>query len=121
MTWKPITESEIWDMLNASWERMTLPQRRLWDVIKIYPIKWTQNPWGNEGGGFWIVAIYGNHVIWYNDIEDGFNRSTYSKFGTINEYRCNQDELEWTLQHVLNEIKNGIQSGGHLGPPEPIA
>jgi len=121
MTWKPITEAEIWDDINASWERMSMPQRKLWEVIKIDPEKWLQDPWGNEGGGFWVVAIFGKNVVWYNDIEDGFNRSTYSSYGRINEYRCNQDELEWTLQHIVDEIRDGFPSGGHFGPPEPIA
>lgn len=32
--------------------------------------------------------------LWFNDIEDGFNRSKYSDFGKIDEYWCNQDRLE---------------------------
>jgi len=100
---------------------MSLPQRRLWEVVKIDPEKWTQEPWGDEGGGFCVVAIYGNTVIWYNDIEEGFNRSTYESYGRIIEYWCNQDYLEWTLQHVLDEIKDGVPSGGYTGPPQPIA
>jgi len=46
-------------------------------------------------------------VIWYNDIEEGFNRSTYSKFGDIGEYFCNHDELELTMQYVANSLEGG--------------
>lgn len=67
------------------------------------------------------MAIYGKSVIWYNDIEDGFNRSTYETYGRFIEYRCNQDQLEWTLENVLDEIRDGAPSGWHLGQPEPIA
>lgn len=121
MEWSPKTEPEILDELNRSWERMSLPQRKLWEVIKIEPMKWSQCPWGTEGGGFWVVAIFGRTVIWFNDIEEGFNRSSYDKYGTISEYWCNQDELEWILQHVLDEIKDGFSSGGYAGLPEPIS
>jgi len=121
MTWNPITEEEIWSDLNSAWERMTIPQRRLWDAIRIPPEKWQQHPWGDEGGGFWVVAIFGRVVVWFNDIEEGFNRSTYSTHGEINEYYCNQDELEWTIQQILNEINEGTQSGRYAGPPEAIA
>ncbi|MBT3013171.1 MAG: hypothetical protein KME41_15675 [Candidatus Thiodiazotropha sp. (ex Lucina pensylvanica)] len=121
MNWKPTSEAEIWDEINESWERMTIPQRRLWEVIKVDPVKWQQTPYGDEGVGFWVVAIFGETVIWYNDIEEGFNRSSYTKPGEINEYWCNQDNLEWTIQHVLDEIKEGNPSGGYAGPPEPIA
>ena len=24
-------------------------------------------------GGFWVVAIVGRNVIWYNDVEEGFD------------------------------------------------
>jgi len=43
-------------------------------------------------------------VNWYNDIEEGFNRSGYSTYGTIDDYWCNQDELELTAQYLMNAI-----------------
>ncbi len=121
MEWQPITEAEIWSEINSAWERMSLPQRRLWEVIRIVPEKWKQNPWGNEGKGFWVVGLIGNSIIWYNDIEEGFNKSTFTKYGEINEYWCNQDELEWTIQHIINEINDGYDSTGYASPPQPIA
>jgi len=78
-------------------------------------------PWGDMGAGFWVVAIFGNTVIWFNDIEDGFNRSQYSRFGVIDAYLCNQDQLQWTVQYVLDEIRKGQPSGSYVGPPEPLA
>jgi len=120
MAWRSITEEELSDQINEAWKRMTIPQRNLWEVIRINPEKWKQEPWGSKGNGFWVVAIIGKTVVWYNDIEDGFNRSTYATYGEISEYWCNQDQLEWTVQHILNEIGEGCPSGGKLGPPEPI-
>jgi hypothetical protein len=119
-TWTPISESELWDQINRGWEEMTLEQRRFWELIRIDPVKWRQKPYGTQGGGFWVVAIYGSKVIWFNDIEWGFNRSRWTTMGTLGEYWCNQDELQWTVQHVLNELKDGSASGGFAGPPEPI-
>ena len=52
---------------------------RLWEVIKITPQKWSEKSYGKVGGGFWVVALVGCSAIWYNDIEDGFNRSPFSK------------------------------------------
>ena len=68
-----------------------------------------------------MVAIYGSTVIWFNDIEGGFNRSSWSTLGLINEYWCNQDELQWTIQHVFDQWSDGIPSGGRCSPTEPIA
>ncbi|WP_028582204.1 hypothetical protein [Desulfogranum japonicum] len=117
MKWQPIKEEEIWDDLNQSWKRMSYEQRNLWEVIKIIPEKWKQDPWGNAGDGFWVVAIIGKTVVWYNDIEEGYNRSTYSEYGKIEEYWCDQDELEWAIQKIINEIKDGYVSDPKFGPP----
>lgn len=107
MSWQPISELKIWDKLIQAESRMNLEQLRLWEAIKINPTKWQQNPFGNEGGGFWAVAIIGHLVLWFNDIEDGFNVSSYKQYGSIEEYWCNQDELEWTVQSLLNNIQHG--------------
>jgi len=62
------------------------------------------------------VAVRENRVLWYNDIEDGFNVSQYSAVGTIpdNEYWCNQDSLKWALARLAGEPRP------RLGPPQPI-
>ena len=121
MDWQPISEVELWNKINLAWERMTIPQRKLWECIRIAPEKWQQHPYGEEAGGFWVVGIFGRTVVWYNDIEEGFNRSRYMVYGEIDEYWCNQDELEWTVQWLLNSIETGKDEGPYAGPPEPIA
>ena len=30
-----------------------------------------------RAGVFWVVGLIGRTVIWYNDIEEGFNRSAF--------------------------------------------
>jgi len=121
MNWEPLSETEVWDEINSSYERMSLEEKNLWEAIKIIPEKWQEISYGKEGGGFWVVALIGSTVVWYNDIEEGFNRSKYHQYGIIDEYWCNQDNLEWAVQHIINEIKEGYPSGGKAGPPEPIA
>src|SRR5437016_5305732 len=119
MEWQPISEERIWDELNGAWDRMTIPQRRLWQAIRIDPEKWQQHPWGDVGGGFWAVGVMGRTVVWYNDIEDGFNRSHYTRYGMIDEYFCNQDELKWAIQFLINAIEAGYDPGPFCGPPQP--
>lgn len=81
--------------------------RRLWGAILVEPEKWHQHPYGDAGGGFWVVALMGRTVIWYNDIEEGFNRSVYSVYGVIDDYWCNQDELNVTLEYLANALVSG--------------
>lgn len=117
--WQTITLEELEaEMLDAV-SRMDLQQRRLWEVIRINPEKWQQDPYGNEGGGFWVVGLVGSTAVWYNDIECGFNLSSYSSHGIIDEYWCNDDELEWAVQRLLILIMTG-QSSGSFGPPVPL-
>lgn len=79
---------------------MSQDQLSLWSQISIKPQKWSEHEYGSEGGGFWVVAINQNDVIWYNDIEEGFNISPFSKLGTIDKYGAEQDELQWTLNKL---------------------
>src|SRR5215216_230343 len=109
--WQPISVDALKARIGQGRARMTPAQLRLWEAIRIEPEKWQQHPYGDQGKGFWAVALIGRTVVWFNDIEDGFNRSPYTTFGTIDTYRCNQDRLEWTVQFLLNAIASGIDSG----------
>ncbi|HLN24633.1 MAG TPA: hypothetical protein VK558_11680 [Patescibacteria group bacterium] len=119
MNCKPITEVDIWDMLNTASSQMTSAQERLWEAIRILPVKWQQHPYGDRSGGFWVLGIIGRRAIWYNDIEGGFNISQYSRYGIIDEYLCNQDKLEWAIQRIMNFIQLGYEIGPSMGPPQP--
>lgn len=86
---------------------MSPSQLRLWEAIRIGPEKWLQHPYGDAGGGFWVVALVGRTVIWYNDIEEGFNRSSYSAYGQIDDYWCNDDELNLTMEYLMSTLEKG--------------
>ncbi|WP_027386493.1 hypothetical protein [Chryseobacterium gregarium] len=72
-----------------------------WESVKIKPVKWNEKEYGTEGGGFWIVAIFSGKVIWYNDIEEGFNISEFEKLGEISEYGCKI----WAINKLYNLVK----------------
>jgi hypothetical protein len=105
--WKPITRKALLARIAQGYDAMNEPSRRLWEAVRIEPEKWQQHPYGDPGLGFWAVAIVGRTVIWYNDIENGFNRSTYSEYGTIDDYWCNDDELPVTLEYLANALAGG--------------
>jgi len=82
------------------------PESNFWNFIKIEPVKWMEKTMGNEGGGFWVVAVFGNRVLYYNDIEEGFNISLYSSYGEIAEYSCEQSDLYDSVVSIFNGLKN---------------
>ena len=105
--WEPISEAALLARISQGYARMTQAQQRLWNAIRITPEKWRQHPYGDAGGGFWTVGLVGRTAIWYNDREDGFNRSVYSTYGLIVDYWCNQDELDVTVQYLANALDGG--------------
>jgi hypothetical protein len=116
---KPTSEERVWDLINAAVGRMTVPQERFWDAIRILPEKWAQEPYGNQDGGFWAVAVMGRTVVWYNNIEGGFNFSRYSTYGAIGQYFANQEGLEFVIQELMEIVRTGYGIGGQAGPPVP--
>lgn len=99
--------------------RLDSADKLLWRTVRIKPAKWTQHPWGDPLGGFWAVGILGQQVIWFNEIEDGFNVSSYAEYGNIAQYWCNDDELQYAMRKLLVELETG-RMPDKCGPPQPI-
>jgi hypothetical protein len=116
--WSPIALHELHDLIRKSEVEMSPAERRMWSLLRIPPAKWALHPCGNEGGGFWAVGIIGRNVIWYNDIEDGFNMSYYHEPGTILGYYCNQGSLQPVIWDLCHQIETG-ELPGAFGPPRP--
>jgi hypothetical protein len=107
-------------LVQAAVSRMSPRALRLWELIAIPPAKWALHPWADEDGGFWVVAVLGRHVVWYNSIEDGFNTSASSAIGTIDEYWCDQKSLEHVVYGLLHQIDtNDVPP--KAGPPRALA
>ncbi len=109
-----LSEVELQSMLVASWTRMSAIQKRFWKAVQIQPEKWIQQPYGDIDG-FWVVGLIGLTAIWYNDIEEGFNVSKYTTYGVLDEYACQQDELEWTIDRLLFLTITGEKNDYKLG------
>ena len=115
--WKPITEKELYSEIWKTESELQEKYLNFWNLINISPEKWSEPNFGNEGGGFWVVAICGRKIIWYNDIEEGFNISDYTEYGKINGYYCNQDELNISVLRLFELITFGGEIIGQAGPP----
>jgi hypothetical protein len=107
LDWEPIAEIQLLARISQGYARTTEAQQRLWHAIRINPEKWQQHPHGDGGGGFWTVALVGRTAIWYNDIENGFNRSVYSTYGVLDDYWRNDDELDVTMHYLVNALSFG--------------
>jgi tetratricopeptide (TPR) repeat protein len=121
MEWTPITFEELDRLIKGSEALLSGEEAKFWNLLKVVPHKWQQHPWGDEGGGFWVVGVMGNKVIYYNDIEEGFNISTFKIYGAIEEYFCNQSELQKVIYSLTaSEAKNENSAKGYIFPKRAI-
>ena len=105
--WEPILLNELYDQIQKDVTDLNGELWNFWQLIKIEPTKWTGNEYGDDSSGFWVVAICGTKIIWYNDIEEGFNISEYKNYGQIEEYACNQDELSLAVTRLFDFVRLG--------------
>jgi hypothetical protein len=115
--WQPIAREALLERVAQGVARMEPAERRLWMMMRIEPVKWRQEPYGRDGEGFWVVGLIGTSVLWYNDIEDGFNRSKYANHGEIQDYWCNQDELDVAVKYLVSALEHGADLVGMSVPP----
>ncbi|MCA6064968.1 hypothetical protein [Thalassolituus marinus] len=104
--WSPINEPELTAMLADACQRMDTSSQALWQLIQLpKPELWQQHPWGDEGCGFWVLAVMGRQCIYYNDICQGFCRGHFSQWGLIDDYQQEQLSLSERLTQFLKQMQ----------------
>ena len=98
MTWCPVPREELDTRIADELSRLDKSSCEQWERMRVEPVKWRCSPWGADGGRFWVVAEHDGLVVWFNDIEDGFNTSRIEMRGVIAEYRCDQTTLAEVLE-----------------------
>lgn len=88
------------DLIETSYWCMNESERSFWNQIKVKPQLWKASPSGINKYAFWVVGIFGQRVVWYNNIEEGFELSEYASIGTINEYQATQAELHSVVKRM---------------------
>lgn len=104
--WPPIALENLYAEINKTEHLLEKELRNFWKLIKVEPVKWSEKEFGADSDGFWVIAICGKRIIWYNDIEEGFTISNFDKFGEIDNYNCDDFELNQVVWQLYN-IGNG--------------
>jgi hypothetical protein len=98
------TLTEITSILRTEISRMSENEKSFWETISLSsPEEWICKEYDEQEILFWVVALFENNCIYYNHIEEGFNLSRFSQTGVIEEYWCNQDELNLVVISLLNK------------------
>lgn len=78
---------------------------RLWQHIKINPVKWSI-----PSGDAWVVGIMGKKVFWYNAEGNRFVVSDYTNFGKIEVVagKIAQSDVPDTMMSLLSALRASI-------------
>jgi hypothetical protein len=105
-TWQPISFDELYDLIIHTESQLMGELENLWKLIRILPEKWQHKTYCTESSGFWVVAIFGREVIWYNDIEGGFDIGEYNQYGYLLHYSSGQNHLIDLIKLVHGRIEH---------------
>ncbi len=98
-------QNEI-DLTDKELEELDIRAFRLWERIRIKPELWKQKQY-NHAGKLWVVGILGRRCLYFNFVEGGWGWGRFEKWGKINEYHWQQDEIKTTIYHTLFAVDNG--------------
>ena len=100
--WTPVTERHLAAMLRHAEQQLDPALHQIWRLIRLpLPELWQQHPWGDEGCGFWVVAVFGKTCVYFNDISQGFNSSIFMNWGHIEDYQTRTDALDVHLERLF--------------------
>ena len=113
--WTPATIAEVKQILQQDLVACDAEQKAAFHRFEVEPYATPIVRYGQPESVI-IVARRDNEVIYWEDVEEGFNASPVDENGTILEHWCNQDQLG----HALNAWVEGRSLPGKFGPARPL-
>lgn len=97
--WSPITAQELTALLSKQLEACPSSSRAFFELYRVEPYKVPIHRLGNIEQVY-VVAQLPSGVIYYEDVEGGFEFDAIASDGAIPKQGCNQFELK----HVLSQL-----------------
>jgi hypothetical protein len=95
--WQPISAVELGELIARQLRDCEPELIAAFERYKVTPFRAAIDRYGREEHVF-VVARRRDEVMYFEDVEDGFNFSRISPEGKILEHWCNQDELKHALR-----------------------
>ena len=102
-TWKPISEQDLAALIERDLAECTPEARALFSRFRVSLRPAAINR-GDRVESVYVVAQNGRSVIYYEDVEEGFNISALSTDGAIEEPGFEQWELRHALFHWAKRV-----------------
>ena len=112
-TWTPISLDELEALIQVELNECSDELRGVFTKFRVPAYLAPLERYGKLGEVF-VVARRGDEVLYYEDVEEGFNFSPVDLNGRVLEHWCNQDELRFALVHWLSAPEEDARA--RLGP-----
>jgi hypothetical protein len=119
MDWKPATMDEVKDILKAELKECNSEQLANFRQHAIEPHFAPIVRYGITGNVV-VVARKSDEVIYWEDIEEGFNISLVSPDGRVLEHWCNKDELGVALDRLIQSREHRTDNFGTAKPIDSL-
>jgi hypothetical protein len=100
MSWKPTNRREIEEILAQQVADLSEDERQAFERFRLEPYQAPITRYGKNEKVF-VVARNGDEVMYWEDVEEGFNISPFDRSGQITQHWCNQDSLKFALARWL--------------------
>lgn len=106
--WKPISLEALKRHIELQEFLLTKEEKAFWHFIRIEPEKWVDPVYYAGTVEFYVIAIFGHKVIYYNDIEEGFNIAEFEEYGRLKAGGgANQNDFGEYISHLFTFISSG--------------
>jgi hypothetical protein len=116
MDWKPATIDEVVAILSAELEDCNSEQISIFKQYSVEPFHAAITRYGKTESVV-VVAQKSDEVIYFEDVEEGFNISPIGPQGEVLEHWCNQDNLAVALNRLVQPRDS---RNGNFGPARPL-
>lgn len=100
MNWMPITKAELEREIEAQFRELNPEEQAFFRQVQVPMEKFSIERWGVLEKVF-VVAKFQNMVVFYEDVEEGFEITVPNQAGVISDYSSSQ----FRLRHVVNQIR----------------
>jgi hypothetical protein len=102
-TWHPITDDEFRKLFAEQYDELDSNNRSLFDQHRVSLPKATIRRTEEAGDeSVFVVAQLKDWVLYYDDVEDGFEFSDIDNTGRILSPRCSQNTLKEAVERWYN-------------------
>lgn len=100
--WLPITDEDFRELLDAQSSVLDADETRLFASFRVTPWKATLRRSDNYGDEkAWVVAECGEGVLFFDDVEYGFNISNVDESGRILQPGGSQNSLQEAIRQWM--------------------